>query len=225
MEGNMLQQSLIFLSAAVICVPISRKLGMGSVLGYLLAGMLIGPFVFGFVGEEGQDIMHTAEFGVVIMLFLVGLELNPKEFWAMRKPIFGLGIIQIVLSSVLLGALGHFLFGWSHTVSLAAELAASMSSTAIVLQTMKEKEINHTPAGKAGFSVLLFQDIMVIPILALLPLLAMNSVLVGSVHDSFFESLPSWLRALALLGAVGAIYVAVRYLISPLLLILARSQF
>lgn len=224
MEGNMLQQSLIFLSAAVVCVPIARKLGMGSVLGYLIAGMLIGPFVLGFVGEEGQDIMHTAEFGVVIMLFLIGLELNPKEFWEMRRSILGLGSIQIGLSSLILGALGHLVMGWTHPVSLAIALAVSMSSTAIVLQTLKEKGLSKSTAGQAGFSVLLFQDIMVIPILALLPLLAGSPQIGQEEASSLFAHLPAWLRTLSILLSVGVIYVAGRYLVSPLLRIIARTH-
>ena len=137
MEGSFLKTALVFLASAVAFVPIAKKLGMGSVLGYIFAGIVIGPFVLGFVGEEGQDIMHVAEFGVVMMLFLIGLELDPREFWKMRKTIVGLGLLQMGLSSVFLGALWYFELGFSHSVSLAVALALAMSSTAIVLQTLK----------------------------------------------------------------------------------------
>ncbi len=135
---NFLLQALIYLAAAVICVPLAKKLGMGSVLGYLLAGMLIGPFVLGYIGREGQDIMHFAEFGVVMMLFLIGLELEPSQFWKMRKSILGMGSIQMVFTSLLIFAL-MMITGLSWQVSLAVSLAFAMSSTAIVLQTIKEK--------------------------------------------------------------------------------------
>ena len=140
---------------------------MGSVLGYLIAGMLIGPFVLGFIGKEGQDIMHFAEFGVVMMLFLIGLELEPSQFWKMRKSIMGMGSIHI--NSHICPALILFLIlGLRLQEAIAVSLALSMSSTAIVLQTIKEKGLSQTSSGQASFSVLLFQDIMVIPILAIL---------------------------------------------------------
>src|SRR5687768_10045153 len=119
MEENFLRTALVFLASAVIFVPVAKKIGMGSVLGYLAAGIVIGPFVLGFVGTEGGDIMHVAEFGVVMMLFLIGLELDPKDFWKMRKMIVGLGLLQMALTSVVLGAICFFFLDFTHSTSLA----------------------------------------------------------------------------------------------------------
>jgi CPA2 family monovalent cation:H+ antiporter-2 len=226
MPGSFLQQALVFLTAAVVCVPLAKRLGMGSVLGFLLAGMLIGPYALGFVGAEGKDIMHGAEFGVVMMLFLIGLELDPREFWKMRRSIVGLGLGQMALSAILLGAVAHLALGWSHTVSLAAALALSMSSTAIVLQTLKERGESRSTTGQAAFSVLLFQDISVIPILALLPLLGYSAA--GSAAEAgghnLLADLPAWARPLCVLGAVALIYLLGRFVVSPFLRLMARTR-
>lgn len=227
MNGDFLQTALVFLLAAVVCVPIAKRLGMGSVLGYLIAGMLIGPFVLGFVGEEGEDIMHIAEFGVVMMLFLIGLELNPREFWKMRKTILTLGFIQMGITIVLAGAAGYFFFNFTHSTSLAVALAMAMSSTAIVLQTLKEKNIANTAAGQSSFSVLIFQDIAVIPILALLPLLATS----GMVHSedghgsgAMIEHLPEWLQPFIVIAAVGVIFIAGRFIVVPFMRLMAKTR-
>ena len=135
---NFLTQALIYLGAAVVCVPFAKRLGMGSVLGYLLAGMIIGPFALGLIGKEGEDIMHFAEFGVVMMLFLIGLELEPSQFWKMRRSIVGMGSMQMVLSSLFI-FLMMMVLGLTPQVSLAVALAFAMSSTAIVLQTIRER--------------------------------------------------------------------------------------
>jgi len=221
---NFLTQALIYLAAAVICVPLAKRLGMGSVLGYLLAGMLIGPFVLGFIGKEGQDIMHFAEFGVVMMLFLIGLELEPSQFWKMRKSIVGMGSIQLVFTSLLIFAI-MIIIGLSWQVSLAVSLAFAMSSTAIVLQTIKEKGLTLTAAGQSSFSVLLFQDIMVIPILAILPLIAVNG-LTGSRHidSSLIGGLPGWMQGISFFVAVALIFFGGRYLFVPLLRVVARTR-
>src|SRR5690606_9665216 len=176
-------QAFIYLLAAVLCVPIAKRLGLGSVLGYLIAGVLIGPFVLGPVlgtssGDEVEDIMHAAEFGVVMMLFLVGLELNPKEFWKMRKRIVGIGSIQLFGTLLIVAPIGLHFMGLDFGASVAIGAAVAMSSTAIILQTLSEKGLTKTPCGKSSFSVLVFQDIMVIPILAVLPLLAVKSTIV-----------------------------------------------
>jgi len=221
---SFLTQALIYLSAAVICVPIAKKLGMGSVLGYLIAGMLIGPFVLGFIGKEGQDIMHFAEFGVVMMLFLIGLELEPSQFWKMRKSIMGMGSIQLIVTSVLLFIL-FMILGLRLQEAIAVSLALSMSSTAIVLQTIKEKGLSQTSSGQASFSVLLFQDIMVIPILAILPLLALRSISETSpVNSSLFSNLPAWIQGFAFVTAVAIIYFGGRYIFVPLLRIVAKTR-
>jgi CPA2 family monovalent cation:H+ antiporter-2 len=224
MEGSFLLTALVFLGFAVICVPIAKKIGMGSVLGYLLAGILIGPFVFGFVGQEGQDIMHVAEFGVVMMLFLIGLELDPKEFWKMRKVIVGMGLIQMGLTSVILGGICYLALGFSHPMALAASLALSMSSTAIVLQTLKEKGLMHSSGGQASFSVLLFQDISIIPILAILPLLAGPQSNASLDSHSLLEGIAGWLQTLVVIGAVGMVLLFGKYIVVPLLRLISKIR-
>ena len=160
---SFLYQASIYLAAAVIAVPIAARLGLGSVLGYLAAGILIGP-VFDLVGSETADLQHFAEFGVVMMLFLIGLELEPKALWDMRHKLFGLGGLQIVLSTAVIMALA-IVFGQPWGISLAIGLTLALSSTAIVLQTLTEKGLTQTSGGRSVFSVLLTQDIAVIPIL------------------------------------------------------------
>ncbi len=220
---NFLTQALVYLAAAVVCVPLAKRLGMGSVLGYLLAGMLIGPFLLGFIGNEGEDIMHFAEFGVVMMLFLIGLELEPSQFWNMRRSIVGMGSVQMVLTSLLVFSL-MIMMNLKWQVSLSIALAFAMSSTAIVLQTIREKGLSQTAAGQASFSVLLFQDIMVIPILAILPLLAIKGLSESShLESSFIGNLPAWLQGLSFFVAVGSIYFGGRFLIVPLLRIVAKT--
>ena len=220
---NFMTQALIYLAAAVICVPVAKRLGMGSVLGYLLAGMLIGPFVLGFIGSEGEDIMHFAEFGVVMMLFLIGLELEPSQFWKLRRSIVGMGSIQLVFTSLLIFIL-MLILGLAWQVSLAVALAFAMSSTAIVLQTIKEKGLSQTASGQASFSVLLFQDIMVIPVLAILPLLALRGLSESrNLNSSLIGDLPGWLQGLSFFAAVALIYLGGRYLFVPLLRIIAKT--
>jgi CPA2 family monovalent cation:H+ antiporter-2 len=217
-----LSQALIYLAAAVICVPLAKRLGMGSVLGYLLAGIVIGPFVLGFIGEEGKDIMHFAEFGVVMMLFLIGLELEPAQFWRLRKSTMGLGSLQLGLTALILFPV-LLLTGFSWQASLAISLTLGMSSTAIALQTIKEKGLSQTSAGQASFSVLLFQDIAVIPVFAVLPLLAIHAT-AESGHSTFIDQFPGWVQTLALFMSVCIIYLAGRYIIVPLLRLIARTQ-
>ncbi|HZF99739.1 MAG TPA: monovalent cation:proton antiporter-2 (CPA2) family protein, partial [Chitinophagales bacterium] len=224
MDGTFLQQAIIYLAAAILCVPLAKRLGMGSVLGYLLAGILIGPFVFGFVGSEGKDIMHVAEFGVVMMLFLVGLELEPAKFWRMRRMIGGMGFLQVCGTAALIFA-GALLFGLSWQVALTLGLTLAMSSTAIVLQSLKEKGLLQTSAGQGSFAVLLFQDIAVIPILALLPLLAVAPIAhTDASHHTILEGLPGWTQTLVVLGAIGAVVVAGRFVVVPLLRVVAKTH-
>ena len=153
MTQSILLQAVVYLAAGVVFVPLAKRLGLGSVLGYLLAGMVIGPAGLGLVGAEGQDIMHVAEFGVVIMLFLVGLELEPGLLWKLRTPILGLGGLQVALTAVALGALA-LLLGLPWPAALATGLILAMSSTAIVLQTLNEKGLMPSTAGQSAFSVL-----------------------------------------------------------------------
>ncbi len=224
MTEGFLFQALVYLTAAIICVPVAKRLGMGSVLGYLLAGIAIGPFVLGFIGREGQDIMHFAEFGVVMMLFLIGLELEPSHFWQMRHRIVGMGGVQVIATTTVL-CTGLILLNFNWKTALAASLALAMSSTAIALQSLKEKGLGETEAGRGSFAVLLFQDIAVIPILALLPLLAVATSRSTAVHhQTIIGGLPGWLQAAAVLGAIGAVFLAGRFIIGPLLRLAARTH-
>jgi CPA2 family monovalent cation:H+ antiporter-2 len=224
MIDGFLYQALVYISAAVICVPVARRLGMGSVLGYLAAGIIIGPSVLGFIGKEGQDIMHFAEFGVVMMLFLVGLELEPAHFWKMRRHIVGLGSLQLFATALVLSA-GLFIIGFTWQAAIAAGLALSMSSTAIVLQTLKEKGLNSTEAGRSSFSVLLFQDIAVVPILALLPFLALQPGISSQDNHTLtvLENLPVWLQACSVLCSILAVVLIGRYVIVPFMRVVAGT--
>lgn len=212
-------QAFIYLLAAVIAVPLAKRFGLGSVLGYLVAGVVIGP-ILGLVGQETTTIQHFAEFGVVMMLFLVGLELDPKGLWAMRVRLLGLGGLQVVLTA----AAGTFIAVWLGLVfqtALAVGLIFALSSTAIVLQTLNEKGLGKTEGGRSAFSVLLFQDIAVIPMLAFIPLLALPE-LMGAVNDDGHASfnlvshLPGWVHALVVITAIGAVVVGGYYMV-PLL--------
>jgi monovalent cation:proton antiporter-2 (CPA2) family protein len=218
---DLLLGAFVYLAAAVIAAPIATRLGLGSVLGYLVAGMVIGPAALGFVGQEGADVMHVAEFGVVVMLFLVGLELQPAKLWALRRPIIGLGGLQVVLTALALG-IGALALGFSWQAALATGLILAMSSTAIVLQSLNERGLLKTSAGQSCFSVLLFQDIAVIPILALLPLIA-----TAAPHPehgaTLLGDLPGWVQTLAVLAAVGAIVLAGRFLMRPLFRLVADT--
>ncbi len=223
MEDNFLFQAIIYLTAAVVCVPVAKKLGLGSVLGYLIAGMAIGPYLLGFIGEEGEDIMHFAEFGVVMMLFLVGLELEPAKLWKMRKLITQVGLSQVLGTSALFLLL-MLAFGFDIRVSIAVSTSLALSSTAIVLQSLKEKGQLNTAAGTNSFAVLLMQDLAVIPILALLPLLAVAKASSEAVHSGFITDFPGWLQTLFVIGAVGVVVLMGRYAIVPLLRVVARTR-
>ena len=226
-QSSFLFQAMVYLAAAVVMVPVAKKLGLGSVLGYLLAGVVIGPALMGFIGSEGQDLMHFAEFGVVMMLFIIGLELEPELLWKLRKPIIGLGGMQVALTTGV-AALIAMAFGFDWKPALALGMIVSLSSTAIVLQTLNEKGLMKASAGQSSFSVLLFQDIAVIPMLALFPLLATYDVPVdpeATIHaKTLVDGLPGWGRTLVVLGSVGSIILAGRFLIKPLFRIVARTR-
>jgi CPA2 family monovalent cation:H+ antiporter-2 len=224
MSSAFLQDALIYLAAAVIFVPIAKKLGMGSVLGYLIGGITIGPFFLGFIGAEGKDILHFAEFGVVMMLFLIGLELEPATFWRMRRLILGTGIMQLG-GTTLLCFCALMMIGFSWQAALASGLALSMSSTAIVMQTLREKGLTKTESGESSFAVLLFQDISVIPILALLPLLAISTAHAPSgEHATLMTGLFGWAQTLTLLVAVNAVVFIGRFVFVPFLRFIARIR-
>lgn len=223
MAGNLLQNALIFLGAALLCVPVAKRLGIGSVLGYLMAGILVGPFVLGWVGHEGEDIMHTSEIGVVMMLFLIGLELNPSTFWKMRKLVLGMGGFQVLGTTLLLLPVLVWMVELSWMSAISVALAFAMSSTAIVLQTLKEKSLDKTQAGQSSFAVLLFQDIAVIPIMAILPLLAggqheMSPHSSGNTGFAWAHEYPT----LTIAGAVLAVVFLSRYAINTFLHLISR---
>ncbi len=224
MTGSFLFQAIIFLTAAVICVPLAKRLGMSSVLGYLLAGVLIGPYLLGFVGQEGEDLMHFAEFGVVMMLFLIGLELDPGKFWRMRRLVVGSGLIQMLLTTVL-AASSFWVIGISINSAFAAGLAVSLSSTAIVLQSLKEKNTLKSSGGQLSFATLLFQDIAVIPILALLPLLATARFhQPANEHQLLPETIPAWANTLIAFSAIILVVVAGRWIVGPILREVAKTR-
>lgn len=223
MEG-FLPQAVVYILAAIICVPIAKRLGMGSVLGYLIAGIAIGPYLLGFL-SEGEDIMHKAEFGVVMMLFLIGLELEPKNLWKMRDLILGIGLSQVVISSVLVFGVSIFL-GFSWQISLTIGLSMALSSTAIVLQSLKEKNQMESPTGKLSFGVLLMQDIAVIPILAVLPLLVVaggNAVGEAESHG-LIDNFPGWAQTLFIFGAIGLVVLLGRFAFGPLLNLVSKTR-
>lgn len=212
-----LVNSFIYLSAAVIAVPLSKALGLGAIIGYLAAGMAIGPWGLALVTNV-EDILHFAEFGVVLMLFLVGLELDPKRLWSMRRPIFAWGGAQVLGCAAVLAALAT-LSGVPWRIALVAALGLALSSTAIALQVMGERNLMPTSSGRSIFAILLFQDVAAIPILALLPLLATG--VVGDVGEMHVNH---WLEAARIVGVIAAIVLGGRLLLRPLLRWIARSR-
>jgi monovalent cation:proton antiporter-2 (CPA2) family protein len=215
---------LIFLGAATIAVPLARKFKLGSVLGYLIAGIVIGPFGLSLI-DNIEAIMHFTEFGVVMMLFLVGLELKPSLLWQMRTPILGMGGSQVLLTFMAIGLVSAFFLPWKQSVAIGMILA--LSSTAIVLSTLREKGLMNTPPGKSIFSVLLFQDLAVIPILALLPLLASAAMHADAHHGSaLFDitTLPAYLRLIVVLLSIGFIYALGKYASRPIFRAIAATH-
>jgi len=209
-----LQEAAIFLAAAIIAVTVFNKLGFGSVLGYLVAGVVIGPWGLGFISDV-DSILHFAELGVVLLLFLIGLEMRPSRLWVLRRSIFGLGLLQVLASAVLLG-LGAFILGLSLTASAIVGLGLSLSSTAFVLQLLAEKNQLTTLHGRASFSILLFQDLAIIPLLALLPLLGTTDA--GFDGGSMLES--------GLLGVAALVVLVVggHYLLRPVFRLISASR-
>jgi monovalent cation:proton antiporter-2 (CPA2) family protein len=221
---SLLTQAMVYLAAGVISVPLAKRLGLGSVLGYLLAGVLVGPFALNLVGPEG-DVLKFAEFGVVILLFLIGLEVRPALLWRMRMAIFGVGTAQLLATAALVGA-GSLAFGLDWRLGFATGLILALSSTAIVLQSLEEKGQRQGPVGEASFGVLLFQDLAVIPLFAFLPLLApLGGPPTPSPHEaSLVGLLPMWSRALAQLGAIAVVVIGGRYLTRPLFRYIAAAH-
>ena len=214
-----LVNSFIYLAAAVIAVPLAKKLGLGAIIGYLAAGIAIGPWGLGLVTNV-QDILHFAEFGVVLMLFLIGLELEPKRLWTLRRPIFGWGSAQVLgCAALLTGAAMAFGVGWQ--TALVAGLGLALSSTAIALQAIAERNLMPTSSGQAGFSILLFQDVAAIPILALLPLL--GAMADNSDANEALALTRRSLEAIKIVAVIGGIILGGRLLLRPLLRWIANS--
>jgi CPA2 family monovalent cation:H+ antiporter-2/glutathione-regulated potassium-efflux system protein KefB len=226
MTGSILFQAIMFLAGAILCVSIAKRFGLSSVIGYLLAGVLIGPYVLGFIGNEGDDILHFAEFGVVMMLFLIGLEIEPKNFWKMRKTILGMGGLQVG-ATMLLAYLLFLALGFDSKVALVVSMAVALSSTAIAMQTIKEKGLMDTTFGNSAFSILLFQDIIVIFMLGFIPLLANTDTKpTNDTHSesySLIQDLPVAYQTIAIILSVVFIVVAGNYLIVPMLRKVAKT--
>jgi monovalent cation:proton antiporter-2 (CPA2) family protein len=225
-SGDFLTQAFVYLTAAVIAVPVARRLGLGSVLGYLLAGAAIGPFGLELLGAEGEDMMHIAEFGVVMMLFVIGLELEPMRLWRLRGSILGMGGLQVLITGTLMAGAALAL-NLPVPAAIAIGMTLSLSSTAIVLQTLAEKDLLQPAGGQASIAVLLFQDIAVIPMLALFPLLATGAAHHGGdahAAGTWIAGLPAWLQTLAVLGAVALVILSGRFLMRPAFRALARVR-
>lgn len=223
---SVLASIFLYLVAASIAVPIANRIGLGSVLGYLIAGVALGP-ALGLMDENAEDVMHFSEFGVVMMLFLIGLELRPRELWQMRGELLGLGGLQMLGSMAVISG-GAIMFGLDWRTAIAIGMILALSSTAIVLQTLQERRLERTQGGRASFAVLLFQDIAVIPLLAVLPLLAIAG---QSGHGTdahataaILDALPPWAQPLAILGAIGAIILAGRFCAYPIFRFIASGR-
>ncbi|WP_029298677.1 monovalent cation:proton antiporter-2 (CPA2) family protein [Chryseobacterium hispalense] len=223
METSLAMNTLLFLGVAIIMVPLARKFGLSSVIGYIAGGIIIGPYVLKLTGKDVNDIMHASEFGVIMLLFLVGLELEPRKFWDMRKKIVGLGLTQMLLTISLL-FLVFIMVGWPLDKAIAIAMCFALSSTAIVLQTLQEKNNFKTLAGEASFSTLLFQDIAVIPILAILPLIANYKARhQDNEVQVLIQTLPEWMQfATVILGVVILILLG-RYVFVPFLRYVSKS--
>jgi len=211
MNPSWMQEALIFLAAAVIAVPLSRRLGLGAVVGYLTAGMLIGPWLMGLISDVDR-ILHVAELGVVLLLFVIGLELQPSRLWALRRPVFGLGGAQLLATGLLLGG-AALAFGLPPVAALVVGLSLSLSSTALALKILAEKQQLTSQHGRASFAILLFQDLAAIPLLAVLPLLG------GSASHGW-----DWFGTARVVATLGAVIVAGHWLLRPYLRLAATAK-
>lgn len=213
MAVGALAEATVFLGSAVIVVPIFKRLGLGSVLGYLAAGIIIGPHLLGLISDV-EEILHFAELGVVFLLFIIGLELQPSRLWSMRNKVFGLGGAQVFITAFLLTIAGHQ-FGLSIKAAIVAGLALSLSSTAFVLQILAEKNQLSTPQGKSGFGILLFQDLVVIPIMAIMPILG---------ETTGTSAIPAWGQILKVLAVFTLVILINRFLMRRIFRFVASTH-
>ncbi|MBJ9974681.1 cation:proton antiporter [Pseudomonas sp. S75] len=213
-EGSLLQTAVIFLLAAVVAVPLAKRLQLGAVIGYLLAGVAIGPQALGLI-RDTESVAHISELGVVLLLFIIGLELSPRRLWLMRKAVFGAGLAQVALTGSLIGVIACFGFAQSLPAAVVLGLGLALSSTALGLQSLAESRQLNAPHGRLAFAILLFQDIAAIPLIALVPLLAS-----GGPDTSHGDSLEHGLR---IVGSIAVVIVGGRYLLRPLFRIVART--
>ncbi|TGK11630.1 potassium transporter Kef [Leptospira fletcheri] len=214
-QQSILITAIILLTTAVLCVPLFKKVGIGSIIGYVAGGILIGPYGIRLV-TGGTEILHFAEFGVVLLLFLIGLELRPQTLWILRKPIFGMGLTQVVLSSVVLTYLIHWIFSIEWIAAALLGVSFSLSSTAFALQSLAEKNQLNTTTGRSAFAILLFQDLAVIPIMAILPLAASGG---GTGQHPGFD----FTKFALALFAILLVILGGRFLTRPLFRIIASS--
>jgi len=225
MEHGFFVAVFIFLTAAVVVVPFAKATGLGTILGYLLAGIIIGPYALRLVTDP-DTILRFSEFGVVMMLFLIGLELQPRELWRMKDRLVGLGASQVLATAAVFAAIGSAL-GLPWQSAVVAGLALALSSTAIVLQILGERSIMQTDTGRSGFAVLLFQDIAVIPILAIIPLLVLphlsGQIATAEAHDAAAATEPGWLLALRVVVSFAGMYLAGRYVLRPVMRFIAST--
>ena len=213
-EGGLLQASVIFLLAAVLTVPLAKRLQLGAVLGYLLAGVIIGPQALQLI-QDPQSVAHFSEMGVVLLLFIIGLELSPRRLWLMRKAVFGVGLAQVVLTGLVIGVLAFTLFGQSLQAAVVLGLGLALSSTAFGLQSLAESRQLNSPHGRLAFAILLFQDIAAIPLIALVPLLAANGAAEGGEA--------AWLHGLKVLASIAVVVIGGRYVLRPVFRMVAKT--
>jgi len=213
-EGNLLQAAVVFLLAAVLTVPLAKHLKLGAVLGYLFAGVIIGPSALGLIGNP-QSVAQFSELGVVLLLFIIGLELSPKRLWVMRKAVFGVGLAQVLLTAMVMGAVALWAFGQSWNSAIVLGLGLALSSTAFGLQSLAERKELNSPHGRLAFAILLFQDIAAIPLIAMVPLLA------GGDHTT--TAAQDLNHGLQVLGSIAVVIIGGRYLLRPVFRIVAKT--
>lgn len=213
-EGNLLQAAVVFLCAAVLIVPLAKRLQLGAVLGYLLAGVLIGPAVLGLI-DNPQSVMHISELGVVLLLFIIGLELSPRRLWVMRKAVFGVGLAQVLLTGSIIGLVAFYAFGQKLNSAVVLGLGLALSSTAFGLQSLAERKELTSPHGRLAFAILLFQDIAAIPLIAMVPLLAGSNEVTTTAEDID--------HVLRLVGSIAVVVIGGRYLLRPVFRIVAKT--